>query len=90
MRHTYKLYNIMSEFTELHVNGVSAETEKAYKFNVCVSWNANCYSREFWFPKSVVKSTDRERVFEVKTWFINKLERENAFHGYEMRFDLGF
>lgn len=37
----------------------------------------------FWFPKSVV-AWKNEGVAEVADWFINKLERENNFKGYDM------
>ncbi len=64
------------------------ESEKAVKLELQVSWNANCYTRAFWFPKSVL-TMDGDR-FAVKSWFYDKLERDNAFHGYRMTIDNGF
>lgn len=77
------------EFVNMWVNNVEAETEKAYKLNIEVSWNGNTHDRSFWFPKSVVKAAE-DKIWEVKTWFANKMEKENAFKGYAMRIEAGF
>lgn len=84
-----KTMNNASEFVEMWVNNVDAETEKAYKLNIVVSWNGNTHDRSFWFPKSVVKAVENG-MWEVKTWFANKMEKENAFKGYAMRIEAGF
>lgn len=64
---------------------VIKETEKAYQLRCTVSWSARNVEKAIWFPKSVVKIQD-EKLAEVATWFLLKVENENVFHGYEMRF----
>ena len=84
-----KAKNNTPEFVNMWVNNIEAETEKAYKLNISVSWNGNTHDRSFWFPKSVLRSA-AEKIWEVKTWFADKMERENAFKGYAMRIETGF
>ena len=87
MTTTYKT----PEFREMFINKVEAETEKAYKISLSVSWNDNYHTRSFWFPKSVVVKPENDTMlWAVKTWFAEKMEKENAFHGYRMKIDGGF
>lgn len=76
-------------YSQIFSNGITAETAKAVKISFCVSWNSNCHTREFWFPKSVIKSIDG-KIVEAADWFINKLEADNTFHGYMMSFECRF
>lgn len=70
---------------EVVINEMVKETEKAVLINLPVSWNSNTHSREFWFPKSCVKLY--ERTMAVATFLIEKMEQQNAFHGYRMYFE---
>lgn len=80
-----------SEFTNLWVNGIENETEKAYKLNIQVEWNGNSHNKSFWFPKSVVIApSNTNETWKVKSWFSDKIEKENTFKGYRMRIDVGF
>jgi len=71
---------------EVIFNNIEKETEKAVLVNLPVSWNMNMHPKSIWFPKSCVKFYDG-RTMAVATFLIEKLERENAFHGYAMRFE---
>ena len=71
-------------FTEVLFNKIERETEKAMLINLPVSWNDNVYARSFWFPKSCVKLY--ENTVEIATFIVEKMEKENAFHGYMMNF----
>lgn len=77
-----------TEYRTLRVNSIEQETEKAYKLNITVSYNGRWTTRSFWFPKSVVRQPVQEnQTWSVKSWFSEKLERENAFNGYLMDLD---
>lgn len=80
---------MIAEFVNMWVNEVEKETEKAYLLNIVVSWNDNTHNKSFWFPKSVVKASE-DKIWEVKAWFANKMEKENAYKGYGMRLEAGF
>lgn len=80
--------NSADDFRTLFVNKIEAETAKAYKLNIDVSWNANSHERSFWFPKSVVCNENGH--WSIKNWFANKLEDENTFKGYRMKIECGF
>lgn len=72
--------------TELIINGIERETEKAILVSANVYFNANAEkARTFWMPKSLLEVV-REDLIVVEDWLLNKLSRENAFRGYEMRF----
>lgn len=75
-----------SNTTEVIFNKIEKETEKAIMVNLPVSWNCNMHPKSFWFPKSCVMI--HEKTMSIATFLIEKLERENAFHGYEMRFEV--
>lgn len=79
-----KAYNNNS--TEVVFNTIEKETAKAYLINIPVTWNSNMYNRSFWFPKSCVKIYGR--TMDVATFIIEKMEQENAFHGYRMNFEI--
>ena len=75
--------------TNIFIEGIAAETEKAIAVNALVSFNASTPKvRKIWMPKSLVANAT-EKMIEVEDWFLNKLSRENAFKGYEMRFETG-
>lgn len=72
--------------TEVLFNMVEKETAKAYLINIPVSWNSNMHARSFWFPKSCVKLY--KETMDVATFIIERMEQENAFHGYRMNFEI--
>ena len=74
--------------TEILIDGIERESEKAVLVKCPVSWNANMQTRSFWFPKSCVKV--HERTMEVATFLLEKLSRDKAFKGYQMTFETGF
>lgn len=83
-----------SKQIEVAIYNVKKETEKAYCLTVAVSWNGNGHVEDVWFPKSVCELKDvdydsQPRAF-VADWFLRKVERNNAFNGYEMRFETAF
>ena len=75
-----------SNTTEVIFNKIERETEKAYLINFPVSWNANIHPRSFWIPKSCVMFY--KQTIGIADFLIRKLERDNAFKGYEMRFEI--
>jgi len=75
-----------TNYTEVIFNQIEKETEKAIMVNLPVSWNSNCHPRSFWFPKSCVKMY--KQTMEIATWMVEKMEKENAFHGYRMEFPI--
>lgn len=72
--------------TTIIFNSIKKESEKAILVSLPVTWNSNMHVKDMWFPKSVVGEIS-ERTMDVKTWFIEKQEDANAFHGYKMRFE---
>lgn len=70
---------------EVVMNNVERETEKAILVNMPVYWNGGSEkNRSFWFPKSCVEVCKQTIV--VTNFLIEKLMKENSFHGYDMRF----
>lgn len=77
-----------TEYRTLLVSSIDQETEKAYKMTIKVSWNGNQYLRTFWFPKSTVMPPIQEGwAWSVKSWFADKLEKQNTYHGYLMNIE---
>lgn len=72
--------------TTIFFHSIKKESEKAILVSLPVSWNSKMYVRDIWFPKSVIEAQN-ERTMDVKTWFIQKQEDANAFHGYRMYFE---
>lgn len=73
--------------TNIIINGIAKETEKAICVIALVSYNANApKERNIWIPKSLCKIVN-ERVAAVADWFVEKLRNDNAFHGYRMNFE---
>ncbi len=79
----------MENTTEIVVNRIVKETEKATCFNITVSWGEGKWiDKDIWFPKSAVE------VFEVNgdthiaaaDWIVAKISTQNAFKGYRMNF----
>lgn len=68
------------------MNKVEKETEKAIMVNLPVSWNGNMQPKTFWFPKSCVMI--HNQTISIASFLIEKLERENTFHGYRMSFEI--
>lgn len=74
-----------TDYRTILVSKIEKETEKAYQMTIKVSWNDNWTLRTFWFPKSVVRQPQQEGgAWSAKAWFVEKLERENEYHGYLM------
>lgn len=77
-----------AEYRTILVSKIEKETEKAYQMTITVSYNDNMTIRTFWFPKSVVRKPLQEGwAWSVKAWFAEKMERENAYHGYLMQIE---
>lgn len=77
--------NIMK--SQLTINNIVKETEKAILVSTNVSWNGNSEKeKQFWMPKKVVEMTESNTEIMVEDWFLNKLEDENTFKGYRMSF----
>lgn len=75
--------------TEIFTHAIVKETAKAVLVAVMVSWGeGGLREKQLWMPKSVIVSqrefNAEQQVLEVKSWFIQKTESENAFHGYQM------
>ena len=78
----------MKDAWTICINGLVKETEKAVCLACYVNFNANkSIIRNLWFPKSVCEVSKGRTLADVKGWFLEKLERENAFKGWEMSFD---
>lgn len=74
----------------IHIERHVKETEKAICVTAKVTFNGNkAHERDIWLPKSVVTEI-YENSITVKDWFVNKLEWQNAFKGYAMRFAYKF
>lgn len=77
-----------TDYRTLLVSSIDQETDKAYKMTIKVSWNGNIATRSFWFPKSVVMPPVQEGwAWSVKSWFADKLEKQNIYHGYIMNIE---
>ena len=77
-----------SDYRTILVSKIEKETEKAYQMTIKVSWNDNWTLRTFWVPKSVLRQPQQEGLsWSVKTWFADKLEKENTFQGYPMNIE---
>lgn len=72
--------------TEVFFNKIEKETAKAILVNLPVSWNDNWHARSFWFPKSCVKVY--KNTMDIASFIKQKMENENAFHGYRMVFEV--
>lgn len=74
--------------TQLFINQIVRETEKALLISTNVYFNANAEKpRDIWMPKSVVEMIEgRTDLIAVEDWFLSKCSKQNAFKGYEMRF----
>lgn len=75
--------------SELKVNGITKETEKAICVNVAVSWGEGSWRmKDVWFPKSTaeVVEVNGETHVMVADWMLQKTAEQNAFHGYRMNF----
>lgn len=74
-----------TDYRTILVSKIEKETEKAYQMTIKVSWNDNLTLRTFWFPKSVLRQPQQEGwAWSAKAWFVEKLEKENEYHGYLM------
>lgn len=73
--------------TNIVINGISKESEKAICVRAMVNYNDNASKeREIWLPRSVVTVTG-DNVASVEDWFLDKCSLQNAFHGYRMNFE---
>lgn len=79
--------------TEIVINSIEKESEKALLINVTVNWNeGNWHQRSFWMPKSAIEliKVKGEQHAMVEDWLLQKLRENNAFNGYPMAFPLCF
>ena len=79
----------MKTQSEIKINNVVRETEKAICVNVDVCWNAERkHQKDIWFPKSTCKvvTVNDETHIVVADWMIEKTTIANMFHGYCMYF----
>lgn len=73
--------------TNIYIEGIAKESEKAICLHCLVSYNDNkAKIRDIWFPKSVCNVVS-EHLAEVENWFIAKTAEANAFNGYRMNFE---
>ena len=73
--------------TILFIERIEKETEKALQITLKVQWGSGkWHEKTFWFPKSVA-TLDGDKMIDVKTWFVEKMQNENAFNGYRMKFN---
>lgn len=72
-------------YSEILINSVERETEKAVKVAFPVAWGRKTHERSFWIPKSLVKIIN-EKSIQIAQWFIDRLSYENSFNGYDMFF----
>ncbi|MBP5473665.1 MAG: hypothetical protein J6X92_02760 [Bacteroidales bacterium] len=69
------------------------ETEKALLVKFLVSWgDGKSIEKSLWLPKAVVKArgfnaNNQQESVHICGWFVEKLQQQNAFHGYRMKFD---
>lgn len=79
----------MENASEIKINSITKETEKAICINVAVSWGeGNWKTKDIWFPKStceVIKVNEEIHVM-VADWMIEKTCAAKAFKGYRMNF----
>ena len=78
-----------TQASEIRINSVTRETEKAICINVPVSWGEGSWKvKDVWFPKSTCEiiTVNGEQHALVADWIIEKTAQQNAFHGYVMNF----
>lgn len=71
--------------TNILIDNIERETEKAYLIQMPVFWNMVAHTRKFWFPKKCVEIVN-DSIVGIDAWLVEKLEKENAFNGYRMTF----
>lgn len=72
--------------TSIAINSIVRETAKAILVNVDVTFNGNAAKpREIWIPSSLVAEKSDISI-SLPDWFVSKIEWQNAFKGYAMRF----
>ena len=83
----------MTNRSEIVINEITRETEKAICVNVTVNWaDGKWHQKDIWFPKSTceVIEVNGEQHIMVADWMIEKTRQVNAFKGYGMNFCLCF
>lgn len=79
----------MKNASEIKINGITKETEKAICINVNVNWGEGSWrAKDIWFPKSTceVFTVNDETHVMVADWMLEKTAAANAFKGYRMNF----
>jgi hypothetical protein len=79
----------MKTQSEIKINNVVRETEKAICVNVDVCWNAGRkQQKDLWFPKSTCEVVEMENQTNIiaDDSMIQSIIIRNTFHGYEMHF----
>ena len=75
--------------TQVQFSKIERETEKAALITFPVSWNMNIHFKSIWIPKKCIEfwndKIENSTCF-IATWLLEKLESENKFHDYWMRF----
>lgn len=83
--------NMNISYRTIHTNGIVKESEKALCIRCVVRWSATNYTRDFWIPKSLVRSVYAEgKLADIANFILNKMEVANTFKGYQMWFDEPF
>ena len=78
-----------TQSSEIKVNSITKESEKAICVNVSVNWGEGSWkAKDIWFPKSTaeVVMVNGETHIMVADWMIEKTCAANAFKGYKMNF----
>ena len=76
-----------TQSSEIKINSITKETEKAICVNVTVCWGDGGWKlKDVWFPKSTCEVG--EKIIMVADWMIEKTCKENSFKGYEMSFPM--
>lgn len=72
-------------YDQIWIKEVEKETEKAFLLSIYVRWSDKQFARSFWFPKSVCQVREGSKIWDVESWFTNRLCAQNVFHGYLMK-----
>ena len=76
------------EISRIHFEAIIRETDKAYQVRFPVYWRKGVHTKTLWIPKALVRRLDNADIKEitVPAWYAEKLQKENAFEGYDMNF----
>ena len=81
--------------SEIWINGINKQTEKAMNVNVGVSWgNGGNHNKDIWVPKSTIGHIDKDSsgkiVMTMKKSMAQSIANQNTFKGYAMDFTTSY